>query len=631
VRGLFLILLFGIIFKVAGQEEEYIRSFHSDLAIDTSGLLTVTESIEVYAAGNQIKRGIVRTLPLSGTDYRYKTVKTEYKVIGVKMDGQDSPYDTEKKKGSLFINVGDDTFLEKGWHTFQITYSAKGQLGYFEDYDELYWNVNGFGWDFRIEQISATIQIPENAAFLQFACYTGYAGSKAQNCITEMLTDGRKMFRAENLASGQNLTIATGFTKGVISPPPPPTFFEEFGLLLFTGFIALVLLVYYVFTWKKYGVDPPKPTIIPEFNPPSDLSPASIGMLHKGSFWGELISASIVHLAVNGYLRIEEKSKSYLLGLFKSSEFHLIKLKENEESLPKEERKLMEYFFTKSPVAVIDGKFSSHYKSMYQAYMTSLNTEHRPFLKQGTNWKFWIAPIVIFIFYAIVASRFDFNHYGPTSLEFDLDNLAILPFAIFFVVFSLIFFSKKNVATWLFFSVIGLVFLGGAWYLYSNSALSLNSFVLVVFIIFGLISFFIYTYLIRRPSEEKLDLRARIDGFKKYLSAAEERQIQMFNPPKLTPEVFEKLLPYAMAFKVDQIWGKKFQKLMDGASLQKQHRSSWYTGSRAYSYYAIGNHINKSLTNSINRSAGTNSSGGSGSSGGGSSGGGRGGGGGGGR
>jgi len=105
----------------------------------------------------------------------------------------------------------------------------------------------------------------------------------------------------------------------------------------------------------------------------------------------------------------------------------------------------------------------------------------------------------------------------------------------------------------------------------------------------------------------------------------------MFNPPKLTPEVFEKLLPYAMAFKVDKIWGQKFQTLMERASLQNQHRTSWYSGSRAYSYGALGNHINRSLTNSINRSSGTNSSGGSGSSGGGSSGGGRGGGGGGGR
>lgn len=159
-------------FQLFGQEE-YIRSFHSDLQVDASGLLTVTETIEVYAAGDQIRRGIVRSLPLKGTDYRYKTVKTEYKVIGVKMNGQDSPFDTEKSQGNLNINVGDDTFLVPGWYTFEITYSAEGQLGYFDDYDELYWNVNGFGWSFRIANISASVQIPQEAAFLQTSCYFG--------------------------------------------------------------------------------------------------------------------------------------------------------------------------------------------------------------------------------------------------------------------------------------------------------------------------------------------------------------------------------------------------------------------------------------------------------------------------
>jgi uncharacterized membrane protein YgcG len=630
VRSLLFTLFLLLGFQLFAQEE-YIRSFHSDLKVDASGLLTVTETIEVYAAGNQIRRGIVRTLPLSGTDYRYKTVKTEYKVIGVKMNGQDSPYDTEKQQGSLYINVGDDSFLEPGWYTFQITYTAEGQLGYFEDYDELYWNVNGFGWVFRIENISAAVQIPQEAEFLQSSCYTGYSGSTEQNCSTETLPDGRLIFRAENLASGQNLTIATGFTKGIVSLPPPPTFIEQFGLLIFTGIMTLVLLVYYIYTWQKYGVDPPKPTVIPEFNPPSDLSPASMGMLHKGYFWGELISASIVHLAVNGYLRIEEKSKDQLFGLFKSTEFHLVKLKEEDDALPKEERKLMQYFFTNGNIAVIDGKFSSHFKSMYQAYMNSLVTEHKPFLTQGSNWKFWLGPVFIFIIYALVARSFDFGNYTSSNLDFNLENVPILPLAIFFMVFIIISLIKKRGTNWLFFSLIGLLFLGGSYYLFSKSAISLNNFILIVFIVFAVISFFTYIYLIRRPSEEKLDLRARIDGFMRYLSAAEERQLQMFNPPKLTPEVFEKLLPYAMAFKVDKIWGQKFQTLMERASLQNQHRTSWYSGSRAYSYGALGNHINRSLTNSINSSSGTNSSGGSGSSGGGSSGGGRGGGGGGGR
>ncbi len=54
-------------------------------------------------------------------------------------------------------------------------------------------------------------------------------------------------------------------------------------------------------------MDPPKPVVIPQFSPPPDgLSPASVGMLYKGRFLDDLVTASIVNLSVKGYIRIEE-------------------------------------------------------------------------------------------------------------------------------------------------------------------------------------------------------------------------------------------------------------------------------------------------------------------------------------
>lgn len=630
MKNLLLFIGFFLSLQVLGQEE-YIRSFHTDLKVDTSGLLTVTETIEVFASGNQIRRGIVRSLPLQGVDYRYKQVKNDYQISAVERDGASEPFHTEKKQGSLFIYIGDrDVFLDPGYYTFTITYEAKGQLGFFEDYDEIYWNVNGFGWDFRVEKISATVSIPDEATFETTACYTGYSGSTEQNCKIEKLADGRLFFEAENLSPYQNLTIAAGFTKGVVSPPPPPGVWEQFGLLIISGITFLMLLLYYVITWYKFGVDPPKPTVIPEFDPPSGVSPASLGMIHRGYFGGDLISASIVHLAVNGYLRIVEKSEPVIFGLFHSNSFNLIKLKNPDASLPEEEKILMDKLFPNNSVQVtISGKYNSQLKSMYDSYMDNLMRQHRPFLTQGSNWKLWIPPIFIFIIYAFMASRFDFYNYAQPNLSFDLVDISPLPIAIFIGVMVIISIVRKEMGRWVFLILILLSFLAGSYFLYQSSAISLNNFVLIGFILFAVISYFTYIYLIRKPSIEKLDLKARIEGFKKYLSAAEERQLQMFNPPKLTPEIFEKLLPFAMAFKVDKIWGKKFQNLMERASLNQRHQTTWYSGSRAYSYHLLGNHINKALGSSINQSAGRGG-GGSGSSGGGSSGGGRGGGGGGG-
>ncbi|RZS95290.1 DUF2207 domain-containing protein [Cecembia calidifontis] len=630
MKNFLLFIGFFLSLQVLGQEE-YIRSFHTDLKVDTSGLLSVTETIEVFASGNQIKRGIVRSLPLQGIDYRYRQVKNEYQIISVERDGSTEPFHTEKKQGSLFIYIGDkDVFLDPGYYTFTITYAAKGQLGFFEDYDEIYWNVNGFGWDFRVEKISATVSIPIEADFKEYACYTGYSGSTEQNCKIEKLADGRLFFEAENLSAYQNLTIAAGFTKGVVSPPPPLGFWEQFGFLVLSGITFLVLLLYYAITWYKFGIDPPKPTVIPEFDPPSGISPASLGMIHRGYFGGDLISASIVHLAVNGYLRIVEKSEPVMFGLFHSNSFTLIKLKNPDAFLPQEEKVLMDKLFPNNSVQIsISGSYNSQLKSMYDSYVENLMRQHRPFLNQGSNWKLWIPPIFIFIVYAIVASRFDFYNYAQPNLSFDLVDISPFPIVIFIAVLVIISIVRKEMGRWVFLILILLSFLIGSYMLYQSSTISLNNLVLIGFILFAVVSYFSYIYLIRQPSIEKLDLKSRIEGFKKYLSAAEERQLQMFNPPKMTPEIFEKLLPFAMAFKVDKIWGKKFQNLMERSSLNQRHQTTWYSGSRFYSYHLLGNHINKALGTSINHSAGRGG-GGSGSSGGGSSGGGRGGGGGGG-
>nr|MBP9159706.1 DUF2207 domain-containing protein [Flavobacteriales bacterium] len=151
---------------------------------------------------------------------------------------------------------------------------------------------------------------------------------------------------------------------------------------------------------------------------------------------------------------------------------------------------------------------------------------------------------------------------------------------------------------------------------------------LIAFLVVNFILFLVYTYLIKKPSVEKQALLSQLKGFKMYLSAAEEKQIQHFNPPTLTPEVFEKFLPYAIAFKVEKIWGDRFQDMLSKALIDKSYQPGWYNGS-VMNYGVFSSHMNSSLSSSVSSSSTPPSSSG-GSGGGGFSGGGGGGGGGGG-
>ena len=135
------------------------------------------------------------------------------------------------------------------------------------------------------------------------------------------------------------------------------------------------------------------------------------------------------------------------------------------------------------------------------------------------------------------------------------------------------------------------------------------------------LEFLIYQYLIRKPAKEKLKIKSLIDGFKMYMSAAEEKQIAYFNPPELTPEIFEKLLPYAVVLGAEDVWGEKFQNLIDKSRIDQTYQPTWYTGGRIGNFSTFNHTLNSSLSNSLSKSATPPSSSGSGSGGGGFSGG----------
>jgi len=206
------------------------------------------------------------------------------------------------------------------------------------------------------------------------------------------------------------------------------------------------------------------------------------------------------------------------------------------------------------------------------AFKASLRKQHHGLIYQGFNFKFWIAPI-----------------------------LTIIAYVFLFVFLAAQYFQGEN---------DGVIF--------------------AIFLVVNIAFFLIYQYLIRKPAKEKLKIKSLIDGFKMYMSAAEEKQIAYFNPPELTPEIFEKLLPYAVVLGAEDVWGEKFQNLIDKSLIDQTYQPTWYTGGRIGNFSTFNHTLNSSLSNSLSKSATPPSSSGSGSGGGGFSGGGGGGGGGGG-
>ena len=95
--------------------------------------------------------------------------------------------------------------------------------------------------------------------------------------------------------------------------------------------------------WQTRGRDPRLRPIAPRYEPPEGLTPAELGTLVDNSPDMRDITATLVDLAVRGYLLIKEKEEAGLFGLWSGKDyvFHLRKKPEESTDLLPHEFKLL--------------------------------------------------------------------------------------------------------------------------------------------------------------------------------------------------------------------------------------------------------------------------------------------------
>jgi len=93
-------------------------------------------------------------------------------------------------------------------------------------------------------------------------------------------------------------------------------------LLLFLFPLSSFIICFLI--WRKHGRDPKlNKTIVPEFEIPDNLSPLEMGgIMKRGKIHNNSITATIIRLGFLGYLKIEEKKKTFFLA---TKDFKLVR------------------------------------------------------------------------------------------------------------------------------------------------------------------------------------------------------------------------------------------------------------------------------------------------------------------
>jgi len=378
------LIVLGILF-VATQAQAAdwsIENFDSVIEVNEDATLTVTEQIEVNF--DVAKHGILRSIPVSYHDDFNNRVRANITIISVFQDEKPVLYDVNRVGSEKVIRIGDPNVTILGKHIYSISYQVDRALLYFDDFDEVYWNVTGSDSTVLIQRSTAVVSLPEGASVIQAKCFTGGYGSLDENC--GMAEDGNVI----GFAADDMMTVAVGFTKGVINQP---TLAKRITWFLIDNWIALfpLLLMLAVFIlWWKMGRDPKlHKTIIAEYEPPQGLWAPYLGLLLQSTVSRQALTAMIIHLAVAGYIGIEVKEGD------KKKEITTLIKKKSDTGLDEPHKKLMKILFKSD-------KNETTLDSLKNRIQTSEISELRKSLykkmqqdKLFTSSSFWLRPVVL--------------------------------------------------------------------------------------------------------------------------------------------------------------------------------------------------------------------------------------------
>lgn len=625
--------------QASGTEE--ILYFKSVIRVNADSSLDVTETISVQALGENIKHGIFRDIPTQYKDKYGTRIRVDLDVTQVLCNGRPENYVLENISGGiggpsgLRVKIGNkDKLIPAGVYNYSISYHTTRQISYQENQDALYWNVTGNGWIFPIKRTEAIVYLPKEAKEreLEETAYTGRLGETGSRYKISKGSDGSIMFSTTApLASYEGLTIFVSWPKGVVSQPTEQEkwgYFYRDNLDIIIGILGLLCVIgWYLSAWLAVGKDPERGTIIPLFTPPAGLTPPDIRYLTRMGYDDKAFSATILSLAIKGYVNIEKPGDDY----------ELVFTDKAISGLDTEESAVLQYLKQRS----YSGRLKVdqiHYRTFQGAISVlkeALKTEHLRY-HFVTNWKYFAAGlgisaiVVLLTLCSLPADMAAAGAFLCVWLTIWTSGVSVLVVKMMSLWWSVM--ARREVG--LFFSAIFLTlfsipFVAGEIFgIYMLAAMG-SVILVIILLVLGILNYWFF-HLLKAPTLKGRKLMDSIEGFKMYLLTAEKDTIAGLRMPQKTTELFEKYLPYAVALDVEQKWAEAFSEVLSAAAVEQKmvsnhYSPSWYHGAAFAGVGSFGAAFSSSFSSALASSSASprsSSSGGGGCSGGGGGGGG---------
>ncbi len=298
-----------------------LHEFHSTINVAEDGSAVVLERFELSNVRTVPRRefhGLERLIPVESSGHLGTKRRLFLRVLGVSDGaGQALPHRVRVWGGRTEIRV--PLLGRPGQQqTVEIAYAVHNAVRFNADHDEVYWNLTSSTLSMPAERASAVVLLPEKSREVLRA--QGFVGGSQGRTIPGQVNGASVEFTTtQPVQALQPFAIEVIVPTGIFHQPWWPS--RALWFMRANPVLLLPIVVFMVMLWVRRLKGRVRPAVVTEYSPPPGLTPAEAGTLLTDQVEPRDITATLVDLAVRGYVRLEEDNseghRDYIIRLLK--------------------------------------------------------------------------------------------------------------------------------------------------------------------------------------------------------------------------------------------------------------------------------------------------------------------------
>ncbi len=321
--------------EILAPADEHFPYVLTTIRIEPTGLLHVVEEFIFISNNESFPQGFFRILPKYNFSRNGDRRRTNISLQSVTVNGEEKPYKMTEIGNYLYIEPVKPLELPSGIYTYRFSYLIDRAVWYYDNFDELYWDITAKTLKNVVGSTNAVVYLPNGRSFIaQNAIVSTRNGLDTKRVTINALTENALGFAdTQALGVGEDVHLYLTMEKGTLLPPDFSQkyqwFLHDYGACLFAILALLAIFLSYKISLEQIRRNKDKTSIYLR------KTPAISRLLSNNVFDSVSFGAEILSLCAKNILDLRQDGSRTVL----------IKKTDNLQKLSSAEKKLVNTLF----------------------------------------------------------------------------------------------------------------------------------------------------------------------------------------------------------------------------------------------------------------------------------------------